>query len=328
VTRLRGVLFEPWALGDSIIAASVARLCAGEWALACRPEWHAIIDAATVKEARFPLIAVGASYSERSRRHAFASGKRMRSSEGRRREYDSVTVLSIRGDPRDWILAKRYFPGCKLRISGWIAAAAWHSRVLDSPWRTGILSVRNRYRMWSERLGISWDSLSRSYRAAPSPQTPKETKFLIHVGARWASKQYPHIAALEARLRDCGAITTMVCGPNDHLPPNLSANIVTRVEGSRLVEFMHNADVVIANDSGPMHLAAYMGRMTFALSRTSNINYWIPPRLVTPLPSKDMPRGYSPLPDYCSDAVNTRGWMSPDEAATRIVRRLASEDSW
>jgi ADP-heptose:LPS heptosyltransferase len=112
----------------------------------------------------------------------------------------------------------------------------------------------------------------------------------------------------------------ILAGPDDPLPPDISADMVQRPQWPELVAQLRTARYVICNDSGPMHLAAYLGCRTLALSRCSNILEWLPPG-VTAISSPSAPKGYRPVPDYWSDRILT-DWAAPDE----VIAYLKTED--
>jgi len=103
----------------------------------------------------------------------------------------------------------------------------------------------------------------------------------------------------------------ILAGPHDPLPPGITEKMVQRPKWPELVAHLRSAGYVVTNDSGPMHLAAYLGCPTVALSRCSNIAEWLPPG-VTALSSPSAPQGYRPIPDYWSDKTLS-AWPSAVE---------------
>ena len=108
----------------------------------------------------------------------------------------------------------------------------------------------------------------------------------------------------------------ILAGPDDPLPPDIPPDRVQRPGWPELIEKLRNAGKVITNDSGPMHLSAFIGCSTIALSRCSNILEWLPPG-VKALSSPLAPRGYQPVPDYWSDRV-LRDWPTSAEIVSLI----------
>ena len=306
------LLFEPWNLGDALIAASVARLAPGRFSLACNSSWHEVLRLASHDS--LSLLPLDLPYVWRSGKKFFSLGDAAGLGAGLCRENPRLEIISIRGDLRDWLAARRIFPGGVFRFTGWRPFLARKLSLFDHPFASGELPLRNRYRAWAEAAGIPFRTLERSYshRTAPLTHAP----IVIHLGAQWRSKQYPQVAELAELLRTRGDQVIILAGPQDPLPPGISAAEVQRPSWPGLVAQLRGAQRVVTNDSGPMHLAAFLGCRTLALSRCSNIAEWLPPG-VTPLSSPAAPRGYRPIPEYWSDRILT-DWPTPVAVAAAL----------
>ena len=85
-------------------------------------------------------------------------------------------------------------------------------------------------------------------------------------GANWPTKQWPaeRFAALVGPLRDQFGLECVVAGGPDvaHLAEKVpaAANLAGRTNLRQLVALLERAALVVANDSGPMHIAAALGR--------------------------------------------------------------------
>lgn len=85
-------------------------------------------------------------------------------------------------------------------------------------------------------------------------------------GTNWATKRWPvaSFAALVKPLRDRHGLASVVAGGpgdrtlGDQIPG--AANLAGRTSLRQLVALLGRAAVVIANDTGPMHIAAALGR--------------------------------------------------------------------
>ena len=84
-----------------------------------------------------------------------------------------------------------------------------------------------------------------------------------------------------------------------------------------MAELYGRANGVSKGKAGSMHLAAFLGCRTLALSRCSNILEWLPPG-VTALSSPSAPRGYRPIPSYWSDRT-LPDWPSPKEITACVT---------
>lgn len=227
-------------------------------------------------------------------------------------------VLTIRGDLRDVLAARRIFHGATVKATGWFAFAARRSAVLDAPFSLGWLPTRNRYRAWCKLAGLPWKRLHVFYRerAGRDPRKP----IVIHLGAQWRSKQYPHVAELCHLLRDAFAVR-LVSGGRDPLPAGVHEHDVVRVKDAELVDTLRDSSLVIVNDSGPMHLAAFLRCQVLAISRVSGIAEWLPP-FVQVVAAAAAPRGYRPAPKYMSDEI-LGGWPLPSDIVPRVNETLS-----
>jgi len=300
------VLFEPWHMGDAIIAYAIALQDPSRLSLACNPRWHGLLQ--IISEGMKPpgLFSVELPYIGKKKPKLWertvapeiaACGK----------------VISIRGDIRDYFASRQSFPSAKRRFNGWTAFAARKFAVVDFPFARGWLPITNRYRAWASLAGVEWEKVEAFYLS--EQQLKSRPRILIHVGAQWRSRQYPHVAELAAVLRK-GAEVRVVAAPGDFLPDGIKESEVARAVDGELVELFKAASLVIANDSGPMHLAALLRCRTAVVCRVSAIEQWIPPTAIA-VKSPEAPRGYMPDPAYESEEI-IRGWPGVQEVSAAI----------
>jgi hypothetical protein len=284
------ILFEPWNMGDALIAAAIALQDPTRLAIACNPHWHPLIRAAAEGLTRPELLAVDLDYVSRSRTGRWNPGPLTVISTA------ATPVATIRGDIRDYTAAKKLFPNASIRSNGWLAFTARRSTLLDLPFARGWLPVRNRYRAWAAITSTPWQLVERFYQQKlPTPPSPLVT---IHIGAQWRSKQYPHVAKLAELLTKTHQVQ-IVAAPADPLPDGIAA-----------------APHVIGNDSGPMRLAAILRCHTHPIARISPIEEWLPPETI-PIEAKATPKGYRPHPAYMSDTI-IEGWPSPEDILDQL----------
>ena len=300
------VLFEPWHLGDALIAYAVAAQDPDRLSLACHPRWHTIIRALSEGMEMPQLLSVDLPYINKQKPKPWQLGELpvipVRSE-----------VASIRGDIRDYFAARRIFPCSKLIFSGWTAFFARRSSLLNIPFAHGWLPVRNRYRAWASIAKVPWERVDSFYRIREEEN--KDFPIVIHVGAQWRARQFPHISELAAALSEYAHVK-IVAGQRDSLPEGIEEADVLRVVDRELVDTFRDSSYVICNDSGPMHLAALLRRRTIVISRLSAIAEWIPPAVVA-VQSLQAPKGYMPDPGYHSEEV-IAGWPTISE----VVRSL------
>jgi ADP-heptose:LPS heptosyltransferase len=312
------VLFEPWSLGDALIAASVLRSRPGEYALACNSRWHELIKA-TISDPVM-LIDVDLNYTlKKSKKHNKSFRKELKEIQPRTEKVSHV--FSIRGDIRDYLVSKALFPLAKNKTTGWYSFFARRFRILDLPFQTRTLKTVNRYERWFHLLGISFQEYSASMskrQIDPDKRLEKKRPISIHLGAQWKSKQYPHVQSLRNLISKKSSAIQLLAAPGDFLPPGLNEGDVSRLLGLDLVKKLQESRLVITNDSGPMHLAAALDVPTFSIGSSSNIYEWLPPG-VKCMTSKDMPNGYWVNSSYATDDTQ-RSWPKADEVISYIEK--------
>jgi ADP-heptose:LPS heptosyltransferase len=98
---------------------------------------------------------------------------------------------------------------------------------------------------------------------------------MLGPGSRWPTKRWPpaHFATLARRAQQAFGGTVFFVGGSDETP--LAEAVRPRLEGPaldltgrtslpRLAALLARADVMLANDTGPLHLAAALGRPVVA----------------------------------------------------------------
>jgi hypothetical protein len=318
------VLFEPWSLGDALIAASVLRECPQDLALACDPRWDTLLRLALKDVHPLRLLPLEAPYTGNYAGKSLRNKLTIRPKAGYPCPPLAVNqVLSIRGDLRDRYLARRMFKDARVRMSGWIPFLAFRLGAVDFPYRCGLWPVKNRYRLWCDLANIPFSRLRASY-AARQVVRPAIRRIVIHVGAQRRSRQYPLVADLAGLLVRDGFDVRILAAPSDGLPSGVPETQAVRVYDDSLVRELTRGDLAIVNDAGPMHLAALLGVPAMVVAHICNIQDWRPP-CVHAICSENMPTGYRPMRAYLSDSV-VQGWPEP-ETVLRRVRELAESCS-
>jgi lipopolysaccharide heptosyltransferase I len=98
---------------------------------------------------------------------------------------------------------------------------------------------------------------------------------VMGVGSRWVTKRWlpEHFAALARRAQERFQGTAILIGTRDEEPwaakategvPGSVCNLTGRTTLPNLAALLERADVVVANDTGPLHLAAALGRPVLA----------------------------------------------------------------
>ncbi len=298
------VLYEPWGLGDACIAVSAA-IAEGQCAVACRSIWHEIINVALF-ERGYKIILLTADPP-----HGLRGNSEYTKYTHSNLDKYVTKVISIRGDPRDLLHMRRRFANAKLEMTGWSITTARYLPVIDRL-ITKFSPVKSRYYQWADALKVERSLI------ATAPECREKIKSIcIHVGAQWKSKQYPYVAALRLALNNAGCKVEILAGPGDPLPESLSEIDVNRCAGSDLVKRMKCHDLVVTNDSGPMHVAHLADIPYFSIFGTANAGEWAPPG-ARYCRSSFMPNGYRSAKAYSTDRVLV-GWPTAVDVASKII---------
>jgi len=145
-------------------------------------------------------------------------------------------------------------------------------------------------------------------------------------GTNWPTKRWPagHFAALVPILRERFHLPTIVAGsPSEvelcsQIPAELDLTGKTTLR--QLVALLEGAALVIANDSGPMHIAAALGRPLVTLFGPTN------PTRTGPY---DRPETVLRLDIPCSPCYSRRcshqsclQWLTPEHVLTHVRQQL------
>lgn len=138
----------------------------------------------------------------------------------------------------------------------WLVAAALGAA--DAP-KTFTVPIAGDDHRWAERV----------LAGSPRPW------LMVGVGARWPTKRWPpeHFAALVGKAQERWGGTAVLVGGRDERPAarlvarRLRGPLLDLTGGTslrQLAAVLARADVMIANDTGPLHLAAALGRPVVA----------------------------------------------------------------
>jgi heptosyltransferase I len=148
--------------------------------------------------------------------------------------------------------------------------------------RTDVRHAVDRYWRVAEALGATCEKAfhvpiqadARDWAQATLQQYPRPW-LAVGVGSRWLTKRWPpeHFAALVGRAQAAyGGTAIFVGAPEEADLAHIAASLVTRptvqLTGKttlpQLVALLAASDVMIANDTGPLHLAVALGRPVVA----------------------------------------------------------------
>ncbi len=178
-------------------------------------------------------------------------------------------AVSVRPDPRDHLLM--LLAGAKKRFG----FRARHSRGLLTDTISPPGSPRHRVQDWEELAahlgcaGAAGPSLSSSQNSTEVPAHNEDTLIVLHAGARIATRRWPqkYFASVIERMRDQFQFRLILVPDPDGYGLGL-AELADEVRSDLslpdLVSLLKTADLLICNDSGPMHIAATVGTPTIS----------------------------------------------------------------
>lgn len=170
------------------------------------------------------------------------------------------------GSGREWLLASR-LPASEYRrdrhqVENYRALAA----LVGEPAAEDAPAVRP-FDEWREEAARLWPDDGR-WRVALQPGAQ------YGPAKRWPADRFARAAG---RLCDAGASVAVVGGPSDRgvadevlAAEERGLDLVGRTSVGSLAAVLEGADVLITNDTGPMHLAAAVGTPTVALFGSTN----------------------------------------------------------
>jgi heptosyltransferase-2 len=204
-------------------------------------------------------------------------------------------AFSARWDPREHLFLK--IVGAKERIGfPRIGSRIFLTQPLARP-----VPESHRYESWrvaGKALGIELPP--RDQLVASPPRQDKVV--LLHTGARRRVRVWPleNYRQLAGRLREKGLRVQVACDPNQEKwwKQNGETAVTTPATVAELIELVDHAGVLIGNDSGPGHLAAFCGVPTFTIFGPQLPEWFAPLH-----PQAEWIEGkacpYKPCSDYC-----------------------------
>jgi lipopolysaccharide heptosyltransferase I len=276
----RILIIKPSAIGDIVHALPILPLLKRRWPDA-QIHWLVTAACAGLLEDH-PLLDDLIVFNRRRFGHAWRSptasiALHRFGRELRRREFD--LVIDLQGLFRSgWISFQTRAPirigFSKAREGGWLF---YTHRVPNTP-----LSVQavERYLRMADALGLGRDPVEFRFatndadRAAIHSKLsplPSASRYAVLLpGSNWAAKRWPaeSFAALAPLLRARLGLEPVIAGgaADVALTTTIPAlNLTGKTTLRELVALLEGAALVIANDSGPMHIAAALGRPLVAL---------------------------------------------------------------
>lgn len=317
-TKSRLLIIELWGLGDLAIATPFLRAAVQKYdvTVLAKPYAKDLQSRLWPEIKVLPFVAPWTAF--RGKYHLYAWPWRQMLHLGREIRAARFDVgLSARWDPRDHFLLA--FAGAKKRLG----FARVGSRVfLTQPLRRADPEA-HRYENW-RILGraIGLELPAREDIAIPRRAQGQPGDVLMHTGAGQSIRVWPleNYRKLAARLRQQQYRVQVACDPEQRgwWLQSGEADVATPKTVTELLTLVDRADVLIGNDSGPGHLAAFAGVPTFTIFGPQ-LPEWFAPLHPAAQWTEGKACPYKPCSDYCRfpEPVCLTGWTEP-EIWTRI----------
>jgi lipopolysaccharide heptosyltransferase II len=201
--------------------------------------------------------------------------------EFRRHRFD--LVVDLQGLLRTGIMAAASGARRRVGLSSAREGALWfYTDVIEAPDRNGMHAV-DRYWLVAEAFGVGslsksfWIPLSENEKvwAAEILQSYPRPWMMVSAGSRWVTKRWlpDHFAVLARQAQDRFGGSIVLVGGAEERP--LARKVAAQLCGPvrdltgettlpQLAALLACADVTVANDTGPLHLAVALGRTVVA----------------------------------------------------------------
>jgi lipopolysaccharide heptosyltransferase II len=164
-------------------------------------------------------------------------------------------------------------------------------------------------------------------RAAIDAMIPPGTRYAVLMpGANWETKRWPadRFALLVQPLQERFGLTSVIAGGADaaalaHKIPG-AINLAGKTSLQQLVALLDRADVVIANDSGPLHVAAALRKPLVALFGPTNPLRTGPYRHEDGVVRLDIP--CSPCYSRTCSHTSCLNWLQADPVLQTVEEQL------
>lgn len=149
------------------------------------------------------------------------------------------------------------------------------------------------------------------------------TRFAVMLpGTNWATKRWPaeKFARLAGMLRPQLGLVPVVAGGNDAPPLENAVSMIGKTSLKQLVAVLERAAVVVANDTGPMHIAAALGRPLVALFGPTNPIRTGPYQRLDTVVRLDLP--CAPCYSRTCSHQSCLQWMTAEVVLERVRRAI------
>lgn len=311
------LVLELWGIGDLIIASPFLReacrshevtLLAQAYAEEMRPHFWPEVE---VLPFRMPWTVHRGKY----RLHTWPWMRLARLVRQMRRNHFQAAA-SARWDPRDDVVM--WLSGARQRIGfPRMGSGLFETNSLDRP--DPVAHRHERWRVIGSALGLSVPPVS----ATVTSTVRRTGTVLIHSGAAKPLRVWPldRFHRLADRLRRLGYRVQVACDPEQcgWWKGQNEQEVVVPTSLTELLELINDAGAFIGNDSGPGHVAGYMGVPTFTFFGPQ-VPEWFVPLHPQAEWIEGTPCPYKPCFDYCEfpDPFCLTG-ITEEQAGERVV---------
>ena len=268
----RILIIKPSAIGDVVHALPVLNLLRKRWP-AAKISWLITPACAGLLEGH-PQLDELILFERKQFGHAWRSPRVAKAlwrfaRDLRRRRFD--LVIDLQGLLRSGWLAWETGAATRIGFSN-ARELGWIFYTHRIPIHTQEQHAIDRYLAVAAALGCETDRVEFPFatteedRAAVAKMLPEGKPFAVLLpGTNWATKRWPieHFAACVEPLKSRFGLQTIIAGgPGDsELAKKIDGlNLCGKTTLRQLVALLERAELVIANDSGPMHIASALGK--------------------------------------------------------------------
>ncbi|MBQ7207046.1 MAG: hypothetical protein IJS01_04540 [Lentisphaeria bacterium] len=215
---------------------------------------------------------------------------------------------------------------CEANFDKWVSQEYWDNVTLKK-YRTVCEQMAEPIRLVDPEFDFVYPTLTpETYRLEPYPGELPEKFVLFLPGTSWIGKYWPvtkYLAAAKT-LKAAGVDAVFAIGPQDRvLVPELEKSgfpVLDTLPFSQLAYVADRAELVIGNDSGPMHFAAAFHRKTIHIIASGSAFNWYP--YEEPVHSLVMPDCASE--EKCNSCRKTCiGKISVEKVVRKLFEKLA-----
>ena len=171
---------------------------------------------------------------------------------------------------------------CRCHFDKWVTQEYWDNVTLKK-YRTVCEQMAEPIRLVDPDFNFVYPTLTpETYRLEPYPGELPEKFVLFLPGTSWIGKYWPvtKYLAVARTLKAAGMAAVFAIGPQDRvLVPELEKSgfpVLDTLPFAQLAYVVNHAELIIGNDSGPMHFAAAFHRPTIHIIASGSAFNWYP----------------------------------------------------